>query len=163
MSTANFQLDLDLGRNALGEPLSPGVWHRLSQAVGLPGQDTWDNAYSIVLNRGGTTLWQAVLVVDPGFASAQAPVTRWVPDAEDCTHPDTGRDFRGLGAGCWEETCGTCGSARPVCFPGDCTVCDAGEHHTWQPDPARAHESRTPWSRTPDAKVLRQAIAFATH
>lgn len=52
-------------------------------AINDPGEETWGDAYSIILNPDvglGLTLWQAVLKVDPSFADAQAPVTSWVED-----------------------------------------------------------------------------------
>ena len=75
------QPDLNLASNMFG-PLGGEVRARLVAAIENPCEETWDDAYSIILSREPwTTLWQAVIVVDPGFRTAQAPVTRWVDDA----------------------------------------------------------------------------------
>ncbi|KXO91060.1 Uncharacterised protein (plasmid) [Tsukamurella tyrosinosolvens] len=53
--------DLDKGTNAFG-PLSFAIRSRLSAVINHQSQDTWNDAYSIILD--GTTfatLWQAVL------------------------------------------------------------------------------------------------------
>jgi hypothetical protein len=73
-------IDLNLAANYHG-PLDGETRARLMAAVQEPGEATWDDAYSIILNREaglGLTLWQAVLEVDPGFAGARAPVRRLV-------------------------------------------------------------------------------------
>jgi hypothetical protein len=80
----DLEQELGLGTSMLGSPLSEGIKGRLRAAVETPCASTWDNAYTIILNGGvglGLTLWQAVLMVDPEFGSAQGPVTRWVEDA----------------------------------------------------------------------------------
>jgi len=50
---------------------SPDVHQRLRAVLSNPTHDTWDNAHGIVVSQhgglGGTTLWQAVLAVDPSF------------------------------------------------------------------------------------------------
>jgi hypothetical protein len=54
---------------------------RLVAAIDDPGEVTWQNAYSVILDREScTTLWQAVIAVAPEFITARAPVTRWVDD-----------------------------------------------------------------------------------
>jgi hypothetical protein len=71
---------LDMASNMWGR-LSDDIRARLTAAIEHPGEETWDDAYSIILDRDSwTTLWQAVLATEPSFASARAPVTRWVPD-----------------------------------------------------------------------------------
>jgi hypothetical protein len=73
--------NLDLASNLLGA-LGDEPRARLIAAITDPGEATWDEAYSIILDRDTfTTLWRAVLAVDPGFASAEGPVTRWVEDS----------------------------------------------------------------------------------
>jgi hypothetical protein len=75
--------DLNKGSNLLG-PLSGEIRARLVAAITVPCEETWDDAYTVILDRSTwLTLWQAVLAVDPGFASAQAPVTRWVDDSSE--------------------------------------------------------------------------------
>lgn len=79
-----MRIDLNAASNMFG-PLSGGVRVRLMAAINNPCEETWDDAYTIILNFGrgtglGLTLWQAVLEVDPGFASAKAPVSRLAED-----------------------------------------------------------------------------------
>ena len=53
--------DLDEGTNLFG-PLGPQVRARLFAVVDNPTQDTWGNAYSVIVtSQGMTTLWQALL------------------------------------------------------------------------------------------------------
>lgn len=73
--------DLNRASNLFGA-LSGEVRARLVAAVTIPCEETWDDAYSIILDHESfTTLWRAVLAVNPEFATAQAPVTRWVDDS----------------------------------------------------------------------------------
>lgn len=77
-----MQIDLNAASNMFG-PLSGELRQRVMAAISDPGEATWGDAYSVILNPDvglGLTLWQAVLAVDPGFASARGPVTRWVED-----------------------------------------------------------------------------------
>jgi hypothetical protein len=74
--------DLNLASNLFG-PLDGDVRARLVAAIENPCEMTWDNAYSIILNRETwTTLWQAVIAIDPAFSTVQAPVTRWNEHAD---------------------------------------------------------------------------------
>lgn len=58
---------LDQATNMFGH-LTGEVRERLVAVLANPTQETWGNAYSIILNQGTwTTLWQAVLAVDPTF------------------------------------------------------------------------------------------------
>ncbi len=53
--------DLDEGTNLFG-PLGADVRARLFAVVDNPTQDTWGNAYSVIVaSEGMTTLWQALL------------------------------------------------------------------------------------------------------
>jgi hypothetical protein len=74
-------IDLNAAGNMFG-PLSGEIRVRLMAAINDPCEETWNDAYSIILlDVGlGLTLWQAVLKVDPSFAEAKGPVTRWVED-----------------------------------------------------------------------------------
>jgi hypothetical protein len=73
-------IDLNAASNMFG-PLSGEVRQRLMAAISDPGEATWDDAHSIILDRGSwLTLWQAVIAVDPSFGAVQGPVTRWVED-----------------------------------------------------------------------------------
>jgi len=65
-----MQIDLDLAAGMLGKPLTEDARGRVLAVVADPSQETWADAYSIVLapHPGfGLTLWQAVLAVDPTF------------------------------------------------------------------------------------------------
>jgi hypothetical protein len=80
-----MKIDLNAASNMFG-PLSGDVRQRLVAAIRNPGKETWDDAHGIILNPDvglGLTLWQAVLAVDPDFASVRGPVTRWVDDDSD--------------------------------------------------------------------------------
>jgi len=58
---------LDWFGNMFGE-LKPDIRKRLMSVINNPNDRTWNNAYSIILNpRKWTTLWQAVIKVDPWF------------------------------------------------------------------------------------------------
>lgn len=82
-----MNIDLNAASNLFG-PLSGEVRVRLMAAINEPGEATWDDAYSIILRANapgeglglGVTLWQAVLKVDPSFATAEAPVSSWIAD-----------------------------------------------------------------------------------
>lgn len=75
-----MNIDLNMASNMWGK-LGDDVRERLTAAIENPGEETWDDAQSIILNRDTwLTLWQAVLAVDPDFSTAKGPVTRWVTD-----------------------------------------------------------------------------------
>jgi hypothetical protein len=72
--------DLNLASNLFGA-LSGEVRSRLVAAYTDPCEQTWDDAYTVILDREThTTLWLAVIAVDPEFATVSGPVTRWVKD-----------------------------------------------------------------------------------
>lgn len=78
-----MNIDLNAASNLFGA-LSGEVRARLMAAIERPGEETWDDAHSIILNRDvglGLTLWQAVIKVDPAFASVPGPMTQWVEDS----------------------------------------------------------------------------------
>jgi hypothetical protein len=58
-------LALEFGTNLFGK-LSTEVKERLQAVIDNPCQETWEDAYSIILNSSGkmTTLWQAVIKFD---------------------------------------------------------------------------------------------------
>jgi hypothetical protein len=58
-------LALEFGTNMLGK-LKPEIKERLQSVIDNPCQETWEDAYSIILNANGkmTTLWQAVIKID---------------------------------------------------------------------------------------------------
>lgn len=72
-------------------PLDPEIRERLQAVIDNPSAETWDNAFSIIINgspRRMRTLWQAVIAVDPTFPRSAgsidvSPAERWIqyPDA----------------------------------------------------------------------------------
>jgi hypothetical protein len=60
-------VDLNLASNMFGS-LSGTVRARLVALLNSPNTETWDDAYTIILDQPSwTTLWQAVIAVDPSF------------------------------------------------------------------------------------------------
>jgi len=47
----------------------PDIKERLQAVIDNPNPNTWDDAHGIIINKTGrmTTLWQAVLSIDPSF------------------------------------------------------------------------------------------------
>lgn len=73
---------LDQTTNLFGR-LSGDVRERLVAVLANPSQETWDDAYSIIVNSSRfITMWQAVLVVDPSFPAFKDSDGLWprVPD-----------------------------------------------------------------------------------
>lgn len=68
----NIDLELEMARNFLEGRLTPDIRRRLQAVVNNPTQETWSNAHSIIINPHGrvSTLWQAVMAVDPTFPNA---------------------------------------------------------------------------------------------
>jgi len=65
----DIEIELDLARNMFGK-LDPKNRTRLRAVLYHPTEETWNNAYSIILNPHvgfGLTLWQAVIAVDHSF------------------------------------------------------------------------------------------------
>jgi len=60
--------DLFMGRNGLGEPLTPDCRSRLFRAAENPTEPNWGSASGIIVG-GGLTLWQAIMDIDPTFPS----------------------------------------------------------------------------------------------
>lgn len=58
-------LALEFGTNMFGK-LKPEIKERLQAVIDNPCQETWEDAYSIILTADGkmTTLWQAVVKFD---------------------------------------------------------------------------------------------------
>lgn len=72
---------LDETTNMSG-PLTGEARDRLIAVLANPTQETWDDAYSLIVNRNRfLTLWRAVLAVDPTFLRSK-PEGPWarVPD-----------------------------------------------------------------------------------
>lgn len=69
-------------RNMFG-PLRGDVRERLEAVLASPSQETWDDAYSIIVGKNGfTTLWQAWIKVDPDAPRSRPLDAPWprVPD-----------------------------------------------------------------------------------
>lgn len=63
-------LDAELDRctTLLGQPLTNDVRGRLHRLWDSPTPETWDAAYSVVLNDRGATIWQAVTLTTADHA-----------------------------------------------------------------------------------------------
>ena len=59
------KLALEFGTNMIGK-LKPATKKKLEAVINNPCQETWEAAYTIILNGEGkmTTLWQAVIKID---------------------------------------------------------------------------------------------------
>jgi len=63
----NIDRELFMARNMLGV-LDNNYKDRIRAVVENPTQKTWDDTHCIIIGSDGwTTLWQAVLAVDPSF------------------------------------------------------------------------------------------------
>jgi hypothetical protein len=68
---------LDPLTNLFGK-LQPDIRTRLTAVILTPNQQTWENAYSIILNgESFTTLWKAVIAVDPSFPRSKRMEGEW--------------------------------------------------------------------------------------
>lgn len=58
-------LALEFGTNMFGK-LKPHIKAKLQAVIDNPCQETWEEAYTIIINSEGkmTTLWQAVIAID---------------------------------------------------------------------------------------------------
>lgn len=62
-----MQLELNMARNMFAKPLSPDCRERLEALLQEQTVETWEEAFSIILNREGMTLWRAIIEVDDTF------------------------------------------------------------------------------------------------
>lgn len=70
-------LDAARATNLFG-PLDGDTRGRLEALVADPTPDSWDDAYSLVINgESMTTMWQAVLAVDPDFTASKPADGPW--------------------------------------------------------------------------------------
>lgn len=79
------KLALEFATNILGK-ITPEVKERLQAVIDNPCQDTWEEAYSIIINGEGktTTLWNAVIAIDwdmPQSKKLDAPWS-YIPSRE---------------------------------------------------------------------------------
>jgi len=63
----NIELELDLAKNAFGEPLTDFYKGAIRQYLDNPTLDNWDIIHGIIIDKHFTTLWQAVIAVDTKF------------------------------------------------------------------------------------------------
>ena len=70
-------LALEFGTNMFGN-LSQEVKERLQAVIDNPCEETWEEAYSIILTMRPTkTLWQAVADIDPDMRRAKPSGSLW--------------------------------------------------------------------------------------
>jgi len=71
-------LALEFGTNMFGK-FKPEVKARLQAVINNPCQETWEDAYSIILNASGkmTTLWQAVIKYDWDMQQSKSMDSPW--------------------------------------------------------------------------------------
>lgn len=84
----DVERELEMARNVFGK-LKPREKTRLRAALYHPDEKTWDDAYTIIIGADAkTSLWQAVIAVDPTFPDTVNPreegVERWdrIPSQE---------------------------------------------------------------------------------
>lgn len=72
------KLALEFGTNMFGK-LKPDVKARLEAVIDNPCQETWEDAYTIIINaeKAMTTLWQAVISVDWDMQQSKPLDSKW--------------------------------------------------------------------------------------
>lgn len=82
------KIALEFGTNIFGK-LKPEIKERLEAVIDNPCQDTWDDAYSIILtlDNGMTTLWNAVIKIDANMQRSKPSESKWsyIPSKEIIT------------------------------------------------------------------------------
>jgi hypothetical protein len=74
---ARKRASLNQAENMFGR-LGPEPRVRLRAVMDGPTQETWDAAYSLIINAASfCTLWQAVLRVDPDFPRSRGEGETW--------------------------------------------------------------------------------------
>lgn len=78
-------LALEFASNINGK-LSPEIKARLQAVIDQPNQLSWNDTFSFILNHRGkvSTLWQAVLAVNPSFTRSKCCEEEWqqIPSQE---------------------------------------------------------------------------------
>lgn len=71
-------LALEFATNLNGK-LSAEIKARLQAVIDTPNQITWNDTFSLILNHRGrvSTLWQAVLAVNPSFTRRKCCEEEW--------------------------------------------------------------------------------------
>jgi len=80
----NKTLALEFGTNLFGK-LKPEIKKRLQAVINSPCEETWENAYSIILTfKPMTTLWQAVCKFDSNMQKSRPSDSKWsyIPDSK---------------------------------------------------------------------------------
>jgi hypothetical protein len=54
-------------RNMFGDPLSHSIKKRIKRFLANPCADTWDDIHGVIIKPIGTTIWNAVLEMNPDF------------------------------------------------------------------------------------------------
>jgi len=74
---------VDRCSNYFGPLVDKDLRTRLQAALDNPSQETWEDAYSIIVSGStGMTMWQAILAVDPDFPRSKTMDGPWpkIPD-----------------------------------------------------------------------------------
>ena len=77
--------ELDLATNCFGS-LNSDVRERLQSLYDNPCQETWDDAYCIIIDKHSLmTLWQAVLIINVNFCRSKPLDEPWtqIPSKEE--------------------------------------------------------------------------------
>jgi hypothetical protein len=71
-------LALEFANNMNGK-LSPEIKAQLQALIDQPNQIRWNGTYSLIINHRGkvSTLWQAVLAVNPSFTRSKCCEEEW--------------------------------------------------------------------------------------
>ncbi len=79
-------ISLEFAANMFGK-LKPEIKEKLQAVIDNPCQDTWDDAYSIIINSTGRmkTLWNAIHTVRPDFCISKPLNSQWkeIPTSEE--------------------------------------------------------------------------------
>jgi len=93
-------LALEFGTNMFGK-LKPEIKKRLQAVINNPCQETWEDAYSIILNASGrmTTLWQAVIKIDWDMQQNKPLDSKWthIPTQETIIKAINNAIFKDVG------------------------------------------------------------------
>lgn len=80
-----MDLSLQFVQNMFGQA-KPDVQKRLQKVIENPCQETWEDAYTIILSPKGrmTTLWQAVIAIDSNMPTRKPLDAPWsyIPSSE---------------------------------------------------------------------------------
>jgi hypothetical protein len=80
----NKTLALEFATNMFGG-IKPEIKKRLEKVINNPNQKNWEDAYCLIISYSGmTTLWQAVLRIDPQMPTRKPTDAKWdyIPSSE---------------------------------------------------------------------------------